>query len=57
MAGKMECIYSFVYRYFHSCHSWDPGLGGWGGGGGGVLLGILGGSVPSCSPNRDPISD
>ena len=28
-----------------------------GGGGGGVLLGILGGAVPSGSSNPDPISD
>ena len=27
------------------------------GGGEGIPLGILGGSVPSCSPNPDPISD
>ena len=51
----MEFICSFVNGYFHSSHSWNPGRGG--GGGEGVPLGILGGSVPSCSPNPDPISD
>ena len=52
--GKMEFICSFVNGYFHSCHSWNPG---WGGGGEGVPLEILGGSVPSCSLNPDPVSD
>ena len=33
---------------------WPWGGGGWGGG---VLLGILGGSVPPGTPNANPISD
>ena len=32
-------------------------LGAGVGGGEGMLLGILGGGVPPCSPNPDPISD
>ena len=46
----MEFICSFVngFPLLSFLEPWS----GWG-----VPLGILGGSVPSCSPNPDPISD